>query len=377
MAKQNSAPDPVSAAMSAIESALNLTDDDNFVDSPSSPAPNAAAKPVIVTPVLKPAAPPAESAPLLRPSSAPLASLNESDAKPPLSATPPANDDRETVGAILQAMNARPASRTPFILALIGSVLWAALCGLYGYQNLWPTVSSGPLREALLRPETPLLALATLGPIFFMFGFAALSRRLRELRQSARAISQVAVRLAEPESSAGEHVATLSQAIRRELASMGDGVERALARAAELETRVKSEVTTLERSYSDSERRIRSLIAEMADQREAIVAGGSRVRDAIADAHGKRGPGSGFGRIPPERAPDRGRTAPGRLARRLGRGDFGGHGPHRFSDGRAHHRRGNANRGFDRRGRRQHRRAPRRDQPKNGRRHPGSGRRDR
>ena len=113
MAKQNSAPDPVSAAMSAIESALNLTDDDNFVDSPSSPAPNAAAKPVIVTPVLKPAAPPAESAPLLRPSSAPLASLNESDAKPPLSATPPANDDRETVGAILQAMNARPGQPHP------------------------------------------------------------------------------------------------------------------------------------------------------------------------------------------------------------------------------------------------------------------------
>src|SRR5271165_5388724 len=286
MAKQNSAPDPVSAAMSAIESALNLTDDDNFVDSPSSPAPIAAAKPMIVTPVLKPAAPSAESAPLLRPSSMPIASLNESDAKPPLSATPPANDDRETVGAILQAMNARPASRTPFILALIGSVLWAALCGLYGYENLWPTVASAPLREALLRPETPLLALATLGPIFFMFGFAALARRLRELRQSAREISQVAVRLAEPETSAGDHIAMLSQAIRRELAFMGDGVERAIARAAELETRVKSEVSTLERSYSDSERRIRSLIAEMADQREAIVAGGGRVRDVIVDAHG-------------------------------------------------------------------------------------------
>ena len=67
---------------------------------------------------------------------------------------------------------------------------------------------------------------------------------------------------------------------------MGDGVERALARAAELETRVKSEVSTLERSYSDNERKIRSLIAEMADQREAIVASGARVRDAIANAHG-------------------------------------------------------------------------------------------
>ena len=35
MAKQNSATDPISAAMSAIESALNLTDDDVL---PSGPA---------------------------------------------------------------------------------------------------------------------------------------------------------------------------------------------------------------------------------------------------------------------------------------------------------------------------------------------------
>ena len=104
-------------------------------------------------------------------------------------------------------------------------------------------------------------------------------------QQSARAISQVAVRLAEPETMAGEHVANLSQAIRRELTSMGDGVERALARAAELETRVRSEVSTLERSYSDNERKIRLLIAEMADQRESIVTSGTRVRDAITIAH--------------------------------------------------------------------------------------------
>ena len=40
MAKQNSAPDPVSAAMSAIESALNLTDDDSLATN-DSPLPGA------------------------------------------------------------------------------------------------------------------------------------------------------------------------------------------------------------------------------------------------------------------------------------------------------------------------------------------------
>ncbi|MBV9290701.1 MAG: hypothetical protein JO288_23280, partial [Hyphomicrobiales bacterium] len=287
MAKQISAPDPVSAAMSAIESALNLTDDEVLPSSESAPSPLALARSATQTPVLKPPAPAAEAAPLLRPSSGAAASASEADVKPALSSTPPANDDRETVGVILQALNAQPPSRTPFVLAVIGSLAWAGFCALYGYQNLWPVVSSSPLRETLLRPETPLLALATLAPIFCIFAFAALTRRLGELRQSARAISQVAVRLAEPETMAGEHVATLSQAIRRELTSMGDGVERALTRAAELETRVRSEVSTLARTYSDNERKIQSLIAEMADQREAILASGSRVEEAITTAQAR------------------------------------------------------------------------------------------
>jgi len=41
------------------------------------------------------------------------------------------------------------------------------------------------------------------------------------------------MRLAEPETVARESIVTVGQAIRREVAAMGDGVERALARAAE------------------------------------------------------------------------------------------------------------------------------------------------
>ena len=75
MAKQNSATDPISAAMSAIESALNLTDDDLLTSAPGGkPAPTppfAPAKPAAATPVLKPSATPAEPTPLLRASAPP------------------------------------------------------------------------------------------------------------------------------------------------------------------------------------------------------------------------------------------------------------------------------------------------------------------
>ncbi len=77
---------------------------------------------------------------------------------------------------------------------------------------------------------------------------------------------------------------TLSQAIRREIVSMGDGIERALARAGELETLVRSEVSNLERSYSENERRIRSLVDELQTERESMMANSERMRSAVGGA---------------------------------------------------------------------------------------------
>ena len=49
---------------------------------------------------------------------------------------------------------------------------------------------------------------------------------------------------------------------------MGDEVERALARAGELETLVRSEIATLERAYASNKIRIRSLLDELVSQRK-------------------------------------------------------------------------------------------------------------
>ena len=111
--------------------------------------------------------------------------------------------------------------------------------------------------EWLASPQTWLGLIVVAGPIFFFYLTAALVRRAHEMRLTAQSMTQVAMRLVEPETIATEQVVTLSQAIRREVASMGDGIERALARASELESMVRNEVSGLERSYSDNERRIR------------------------------------------------------------------------------------------------------------------------
>ena len=80
-----------------------------------------------------------------------------------------------------------------------------------------------------------LLALGAGTPVVFFFVLAALYRRTQEMRLVSRAMTEVALRLAEPEVVATDSVLSLSQTIRREVAAMGDGIERAVARAGELE----------------------------------------------------------------------------------------------------------------------------------------------
>jgi len=60
---------------------------------------------------------------------------------------------------------------------------------------------------------------------------------------------------------AGDGAADLFGLTDEVVALMGDGIERAIARAGELETLVANEVSALERAYTDNEVRIRALSA--------------------------------------------------------------------------------------------------------------------
>ena len=193
----------------------------------------------------------------------------------------PANDDRQSAGEILRAFQTRY-NRSPGVFVAVCSVLWVILALSYFIANRTALFNLSP---GALLPQVTLALMTIAGPVIVFAVTATLLRRGQEMRLAARSMTEVAVRLAEPETIATEQMVTLSQAIRREVASMGDGIERALARASELETLVRSEVSNLERSYSDNERRVRSLIDELASERESILTNADRVRGAIALAH--------------------------------------------------------------------------------------------
>ena len=65
-----------------------------------------------------------------------------------------------------------------------------------------------------------------------------------ETNQEAADLHVIAFRLAEPENLATDRVATVGQAVRREVAAMGEGIERTLSRAVELESLLHSDELT-------------------------------------------------------------------------------------------------------------------------------------
>jgi hypothetical protein len=195
----------------------------------------------------------------------------------------PANDDRAAIGKILQTLQRRPA-RLPYIAAAALSAVWiaAAVALTFIYKAELAALAS---QTDVGIPIIAALVLAVVLPIAFFFALAHTLRRTQDLRLVAQTMAEVAMRLAEPETAAQESIVNVGQAIRREVAAMGDGVERALARAAELEALVHNEVSALERAYNDNEVRIRDLLGELTSQRDTLVGQAEQVRNAIASVH--------------------------------------------------------------------------------------------
>ena len=187
------------------------------------------------------------------------------------------NDDRLSVQALLGGLQARP-SGMPLLWAGLASLLW--LAGAYFYMShpggLFVTTDGA--WKTLELPVMLASVVAIAVPVILFFMMAGVQRRSQEMRYAAQSMGAIAARLAEPESIASENIQTLGQAVRREVSSMGDGIERAISRAGELESLVHSEVSALERSYSENELKIRSLLNELAVQREHLAERQCRAR---------------------------------------------------------------------------------------------------
>ena len=191
----------------------------------------------------------------------------------------PANDDIPSIGGLIFALQQRP-SKTPFLVALVASIVWFIIGGFFAY-GLISTQLAGGMSAFLGSASALTVAIAILVPIAIFWFLALLVWRAQELRLMASAMTEVAVRLAEPDRLAEQSVASVGQTIRRQVAAMNDAISRAIGRASELEAMVHSEVAALERSYGENELRVRGLISELATEREALANNSARVSESL------------------------------------------------------------------------------------------------
>lgn len=192
-----------------------------------------------------------------------------------------ANDDVPSIGGLIYALEQKPSTKV-FRVAAIASAVWAVVGISFGAYSLAPMwVEGAGLTDIMLSPIAFTTAGAVLVPIAILWLLALLNWHVASLALRSSTMTEVAIRLAEPDRAAEQSIASLGQAVRRQVSFMNDAVSRALGRAGELEALVHNQVADLERSYEQNERRIRGLIQELTGERHALLNTSTSVTETL------------------------------------------------------------------------------------------------
>ncbi|MFO1120676.1 MAG: hypothetical protein U1E38_11510, partial [Rhodospirillales bacterium] len=219
------AKDPTEVALSAIQEALNISEPHPEPGRNNAPPVDLDMPPP--PPVMPSAAPSYEPPPFEpRAGAADRPMFDPIEEPQPRVTRRAANDDRETIGQLLQSLQKGRPARSVYTFATVFAGIWLAGCALL-------TVSFIGSLQAAIGQSGGVLVLGGLAALFFapvlLFYFlASLAWRGQEMRMIAQAMAQVAIRFSEPEGAASDSMITVGQAIRREVAAMGDGIERAI-----------------------------------------------------------------------------------------------------------------------------------------------------
>ena len=98
------------------------------------------------------------------------------------------------------------------VAAALASIVWAVAVGALAWSRL-DLANVGDQADLIGRLQTPTFGFALallIGPVIFFFALAGLFRRSSELGLTARSLSQIAFRLADPQVSAHDAVVSVS-----------------------------------------------------------------------------------------------------------------------------------------------------------------------
>jgi hypothetical protein len=104
---------------------------------------------------------------------------------------------------------------------------------------------------------------------------------ITSLKANSERLERNVARFLEPASMAASNVVSIRHAVNAELSTLNDQLTRALEKASDIETRIHNEIDSLDRTFGENERRLLSLVQEMARQRETVVVATDQVRDTV------------------------------------------------------------------------------------------------
>jgi hypothetical protein len=178
-----------------------------------------------------------------------------------------ANDDVPTIGGLIYALNQKPSKR-PLQIAAVVSAIWFVIASAFLFLLIRAEIgNSSGLLDLLGKPALLIALFTTILPIGVAFGVAWLLYHAEDLRLRSSAMTEVAIRLAEPDRSAEQAISSLGQSVRKQVGYMNEAISQAIGRAGELEAMVHNEVSALEASFQQNETRIRGLLNEFSNQR--------------------------------------------------------------------------------------------------------------
>src|SRR5581483_10973920 len=108
-----------------------------------------------------------------------------------------ANDDRETIGQILQAIQKGRPARNAYTLATLATGMWI-IAAIFLTVSFWPSLQAsmgqGPGGVLVLAGLVALIS----APVLMFFFLANLSWRGQQMQTIAQSMAQVAIRFSEP-----------------------------------------------------------------------------------------------------------------------------------------------------------------------------------
>lgn len=179
-------------------------------------------------------------------------------------------DENRAIGYLGEMLDRRPSSK-PYMFAGVMSIVWLGLVAAYAYFELFLAAPVTAVADFAALPWVPATFATALGPIVLFWLVAILSARTEKLHLISQATTEVAVRLAALDRSAEQSVSSLGEAVTAQISIMEKAASSAITRAGSLERIVNEEVSKLDRSYEENERKIKLLIKELSSERGALL----------------------------------------------------------------------------------------------------------